>query len=214
MNTADAARRKHFDTRATGDPAGRCNRRRAVPTFGHCDRQISRADFSDAVFFGELAYLFRAESDFQFSGEYPDRGRHSAAFANDPFESPRGLEIYRPRQTVRGHRRFERDHSLIIRQGRCDFGSYVNHAFLISVKTVPPFSRGSHEIRASINPARAFMFASPRPSELWLFVESNGRPLSSMRSAKSPAAEVSTNIFTSVASACRQMLFTASCTMR
>src|SRR6185312_15798312 len=100
MNTADAARRKHFDTRATGNPTGRCNRRRAVPTFGHCDRQISRADFSDAVFFGELAYLFRTESDFRFSGEYPDRGRHRAAFANDLFKSLCGLEIYWTRQTV------------------------------------------------------------------------------------------------------------------
>src|SRR5258708_31112127 len=81
-------------------------------------------------------------------------------------------------------------------------------AVFTKVKTVPPPSRFSHFICASIKPALARMFAKPRPSEFGLW-RLNAQPLSSSLREKSPAADVVTNIVTSVALAWRQILFTA-----
>src|ERR1700752_517389 len=52
--------------------------------------------------------------------------------------------------------------------------------------TVPPSTRCSHLISASIKPAGARMLAKPRPSPDW-FCVSNEQPLSSSRKANSPS---------------------------
>src|SRR5258705_2760205 len=63
------------------------------------------------------------------------------------------------------------------------------------VKTVPPPSRFSHFICASIKPALARMLAKPRPSEFEP-CRLNAQPLSSSLMEKSPASDVVSNIFT------------------
>src|SRR6185369_8407601 len=83
---------------------------------------------------------------------------------------------------------------------RCQEIRALAVAALVKVNTVPPASRGSHEIRASIKPARARMFASPRPSE-FVCCDLNGRPLSSIFKEKVPSFVIVTYILTSVASA-------------
>ena len=64
MNTADAAGRKHFDPCTMSDPTSGGDGRRAVPSFGNRDWQVSRADLPDVVVFGEFANLCGVQTDF------------------------------------------------------------------------------------------------------------------------------------------------------
>ena len=76
---------------------------------------------------GENLDLIVTKSGAGLSVNQRDGRRRCADFPHDAFKAVGCFKILRPRQTVRNHRRLERDHRTAIANGTLDFGSDIKN---------------------------------------------------------------------------------------